>query len=141
MEKMMWAKPEMNEVAFAANEYVAACWSVSCNVPYGTGYFETNGIDGYQKEGDWLENENGDWYQVTQGDDFIASGSGCGKKHEVTGVESEGPKANAWWEESRTGKFYEVFYFQAKGNGWGSQNHHFSKVSDAVWDPNPNASN
>ena len=25
MEKMIWAKPELNEVAFAANEYVAAC--------------------------------------------------------------------------------------------------------------------
>lgn len=25
MEKMIWEKPQMNEVAFAANEYVAAC--------------------------------------------------------------------------------------------------------------------
>lgn len=25
MDKMMWSKPEMNEFAFAANEYVAAC--------------------------------------------------------------------------------------------------------------------
>ena len=25
MEKMIWSKPEMNEFAFAANEYVAAC--------------------------------------------------------------------------------------------------------------------
>ena len=35
MEKMIWAKPEMNEVAFAANEYVAACgthyvWTAQC---------------------------------------------------------------------------------------------------------------
>ena len=25
MEKRIWTKPEMNEFAFAANEYVAAC--------------------------------------------------------------------------------------------------------------------
>ena len=25
MEKRIWSKPEMNEFAFAANEYVAAC--------------------------------------------------------------------------------------------------------------------
>lgn len=41
MEKMIWAKPEMNEMAFAANEYVAACgdsgtvYSFECNAPSG----------------------------------------------------------------------------------------------------------
>lgn len=33
MEKMMWTKPEMNEVAFAANEYVAGCYTLRCALP------------------------------------------------------------------------------------------------------------
>lgn len=41
MEKMMWTKPEMNEFAFAANEYVAGCgdqnwaYDFNCNAPAG----------------------------------------------------------------------------------------------------------
>lgn len=42
MEKKIWSKPEMNEFAFAANEYVAACgdsgkkYLFECNAPRGT---------------------------------------------------------------------------------------------------------
>ena len=32
MEKMMWTKPEMNEFAFAANEYVAACGDITSRI-------------------------------------------------------------------------------------------------------------
>ena len=48
MEKMIWEKPQMNEVAFAANEYVAACgdggttYKFSCNAPAGTLYYYRN---------------------------------------------------------------------------------------------------
>lgn len=41
MEKKIWSKPEMNEFAFAANEYVAACgdenkiYNFDCNAPAG----------------------------------------------------------------------------------------------------------
>lgn len=41
MEKMIWEKPQMNEVAFAANEYVAACgdsgrtYKFECTAPAG----------------------------------------------------------------------------------------------------------
>ncbi|MBP3522890.1 MAG: hypothetical protein J6M56_04900 [Clostridia bacterium] len=46
MDKMMWCKPEMNEFAFAANEYVAACGDITsriynfiCNAAAGTLYY------------------------------------------------------------------------------------------------------
>lgn len=61
MDKMMWSKPEMNEFAFAANEYVASCgpggmnWIFKCNANSngwfsdgGTVYKESNGKDGLQ---------------------------------------------------------------------------------------------
>lgn len=41
MEKMIWSKPEMNEFAFAANDYVAACgdaftiYKFICNAGFG----------------------------------------------------------------------------------------------------------
>lgn len=45
MEKRIWTKPEMNEFAFAANEYVAACedtvnkfWKFICNFGGGKHY-------------------------------------------------------------------------------------------------------
>ena len=134
MEKRIWSKPEMNEFAFAANEYVAACWKIKCNVPFGFGFFDRN------------NNEQYDRYK----DKFIAQGEGCGEYH--IGVESDkGPVANAWWQPLKwqegslgghyvnDGDAYEVFHFTT-GNGTSNNDHHFSKVEDAEWDTNPNAS-
>ena len=147
MEKMIWEKPQMNEVAFAANEYVAACWSVNCNVPYGKGYFETNGESGYQEgtyHKGYYDEENHEYVPgyYEGGDQFIASGKGCNKLHEVSGVDAAGPRANAWWQTS-AGEVFEVFYFQARGDEWGDSNHHFAIVDEehVNWAPNPNASN
>lgn len=35
MEKRIWSKPEMNEFAFAANEYVSTCYSGRCDISAG----------------------------------------------------------------------------------------------------------
>lgn len=118
--KKVYEAPVVHLEQFVANEYVAACWKIKCNVPNGIGYYETNGRDGYQR-----------W-----GDTFIASGYGCGEYH--IGVESDnGPEANAMWQESKTGEYYPVFYFST---GRGNNDQHFSKVEDAEWETNPNAS-
>ena len=129
--KKTYQKPTMAAQLFAANEYVAACWSINCNVPYGVGYIETNGKPGYQKGG---------WGH--EGDQTLAEGRGCGKYHEVSGVESSGPKANAMWQDmglfgEYLGKPYEVYHWV---DGTGNKGHHFSKVENAEWNPNPNAS-
>ena len=106
MEKMIWEKPQMNEVAFAANEYVAACgdngtiYNFLCNagVKYGTfsvwaGY-DDDWNDVYETVGwvgqIWEEtNElagfqyersqvNGKWYSA---DTKLGGFHGCNEKH------------------------------------------------------------
>lgn len=132
--KREYTTPVMECETFVPDEYVAACWRIKCNVPSGTGYYETNGEPGYQK---------GYYIPIlgwVGGDEEIASGTGCGTWH--VGVESEGePTANAMWQESRTDKYYPVYYWEDhSAGGWGQTGHHFSKVEDAEWETNPNAS-
>lgn len=125
--KKEYVKPAMESETFITDEYVAACWTVWCNVPWGYGYYEKNGRPGYQEDSE---------------DEFIAGpGSGCGTSHTASGIDADGPSANAMWHVSGTeaSKDYEVFHWRIRGNG--SSSHHFSKVSDAKWEKNPNASN
>lgn len=120
--KKTYVRPVMEAEIFAANESVAACWTINCNVPSGTGYRERNNEEGYQRGKD----------------DFIASGYGCGKTHEASGIDAAGPSANAKWETIQ-GEVYDVFYFQARN--WGGSNHHFCTLDSVNWNRNPNASN
>lgn len=134
--KKEYIKPIIEGEEFIANEYVAACWTVWCNVPYGYAYFEKNGVEGYQK--------GEDEYIVGPviGDDVT---------HTAKGIDAEGPKANAMYQNLKKGGLftpdtpegdpYEVFYWQLPPQHWGDTGHHFSKVSDAKWEKNPNASN
>lgn len=130
VQKKEWAIPQTFVQQFAANEYVAACWKIKCNVPSGTGYYETNGLDGFQSRPTMV---GGQWYSS---DEFIASGSGCGTYH--IGVESDsGPVANAMWQD-KNGNYYPVFYFKARVHG--AQSDHFCLLDTAEWETNPNAS-
>ena len=130
MKRVVWRRPKSVVQKFAANEYIAACYNISCNVPSGVGYYETNGKPGYQR-GSWRE----------EGDELIASGTGCGTTHYgVPGVPDDGPVANAMWQESWSGRYYPVYYWEQGHSGWGHSSSHFSKVEDAEWEKNPNAS-
>lgn len=130
--KMRWEEPKIEVQMFMPNEYVAACYNIKCNVPSGTGYIETNGIPGYQR---------GSWEQ--KGDQKLASGYGCGIVHYgVPGVPDDGPVANAMWQEDSfwgEGDYYPVYYWYQRA-AWGDQDIHFTKVEDAEWEENPNAS-
>lgn len=126
-----YVKPSITSEEFVANEYIAACWNIKCNVPYGYGYIEKNGIPGYQ---------SGLW----NGDPFIVEGRGCGTMHEANGIDAAGPAANAMWQPTNSwgmdkGDPYGVFYFKAKGQG--SSDHHFCTLDSVNWEKNPNASN
>lgn len=86
MEKMVWEKPEMNDIAFGASEYVAACgdsgkvYKFECNAPGGDlNFYEdfrvtedqlTTPIDFSGKDLYWSPNDMGDY-------------SSCGEKHEA----------------------------------------------------------
>ena len=121
----------MESEVFAANEYIAACWRINCNVPTGFGFIDNNGNDQYDR-----------------GDDKLTSDGvyGCGVWHTgVQGVPDDGPTANAMWQPQRhgflgyqdDGPAYDVYYWS---DGYGQTHRHFSKVSDAEWETNPNAS-
>lgn len=117
---------------FEANEYIAACYKIKCNVPSGTGYKETNGTDGYQKdEYKWINGK----LEFIKGDEYIASGRGCGVWH--VGVHLDAPPTNNAMWDPWDGKEYPVFHWT---QGSGNNGHHFSKVSDTQWETNPNAS-
>lgn len=119
--KKKYVRPAMESETFITDEYIAACWTVWCNVPSGIGYIEKNGRKGYQA------------YE----DVYIVSGSGCEVSHTASGIDAAGPAANAMWDPYG-GEPFEVFYWKNFRHGSG---HHFSKVEDAEWKENPNASN
>lgn len=128
--KREYVAPNMQIEVFEASESIAACWKIKCNVPKGVGYKETNGVPGYQ-DFRWFNIKTGKWVEP---DEYIASGDGCGTYH--IGVE-ERPYENAMWQEYGTRKYYPVFHWV---DGAGNRGHHFSKVSAAEWESNPNAS-
>lgn len=127
-----YVKPMMDSELFVANEYVAACWRINCNVPTGYGFIDNNGNDQYDR-GDTKLTSDGVY--------------GCGVWHTgVQGVPDDGPVANAMWQPQRLtllggyrndGPAYDVYYWS---DGNGQTHRHFSKVSDAQWETNPNAS-
>lgn len=131
--KRNWEHPTATVQLFTPSEYVAACWKIKCNVPRGIGFYDTNGDKKYQAG---IDQE-------------IARGTGCGIWHTgIQGDPNDEPYANAMWQPTRGGIFgekpvgepYAVYYWTQENSGWGKSDHHFSKVSDAEWETNPNAS-
>ena len=131
-----YVKPMMESEVFAANEYIAACYNIACNVPTGFGFIDNNGNDRYDRNIDTKLTDDGVY--------------GCGTVHEgVPGVPDDGPVANAMWQPQEwrggiiwgeyvnDGPAYDVYYWR---DGSGRLDIHFSRVSDANWEPNPNAS-
>lgn len=126
-----YVKPVMQSEEFVANEYVAACWKMKCNVPYGFGYYEKNGVTGYQRGKD----------------QYIAGGAkGCDEDYVAHGITTSEPTANAWWQETtkpQGGGYMDkpipVFYFYEDSKG--HQSHHFSVIGTQEYEKSPNASN
>ena len=130
-----YVKPMMESEVFAANEYIAACWRINCNVPTGFGFIDNNGNDRYDRSDEKLTSDGV---------------YGCGVWHTgVQGVPDDGPTANAMWQPQEykggfwgghyenAGPAYDVYYWS---DGYGQTHRHFSKVSDAQWETNKNAS-
>ena len=91
MEKRIWTRPEKTEVAFAANDYVAACgdrgteYLFKCDAGGGKlGYVwvEDNEKDGLQSgSGYWEGTPGGGGSPNDEYDDFLNSYYACGKEH------------------------------------------------------------
>lgn len=121
--KKEYVSPKMACETFVADEYVAACWKIKCNVPTGFGFIDKNGNGRFEYRVD---------NKLTPDD--VA---GCGIWHKgVEGVPDNGPVANAMWKPKR-GNAYPVYYWR---DGNGIYDIHFSKAEDAQWETNPNAS-
>lgn len=130
--KMRWEEPKIEVQMFMPNEYVAACWKINCNVPLGIGFYDTNNNGKYDESDQKICRSNPRY--------------GCGEWHKgVAGVPDDGPTANAMWQPVRDGLFgtypvgdaYPVYYWS---DGNGDSHKHFSKVEDAEWETNINAS-
>lgn len=110
--KRTYVTPTMECESFAADQYVAACYKINCNVPgYGDGYVESNGQAGLQTG--------------RNGDNYKASGTGCGVMQTVVMEPGYRPTKGYWVVD---GKIYDVTYFYARRYGFGSSSHHFSTV-------------
>ena len=101
MEKKIWRKPEMNEFAFAANEYVAACgdqnkvYKFVCDALGGNLYYWAKRVyqgipvlGGHWEDTEWTKQDgvvdgkvdSSLWEDAT----LIGSYTPCGKEHEAS---------------------------------------------------------
>ena len=110
MEKKIWSKPEMNEFAFAANEYVAACgdggtnYLFKCDAGGGTKgqvWLETNGADDCQTRGHW-DFSNDEWVEADQSLGWYHA---CGEKHET---KNQNEFLSGWYRASGSNVFTKV---------------------------------
>lgn len=89
--KRAYVRPTMVGERFVANEYVAACWKINCNVPWGYGYMDKNGNGHFDSSDELLTPKN-----IFGGPKDV---KGCGIWHTgVEGVPGDGPKQDAQWE-------------------------------------------
>lgn len=95
MEKRVWVKPEMNEVAFAADEYIAACgdsgtvYKFTCDAGGGVGGYvwaEDNNTDGLQSGNSWGSPSDGGWN--SNYDDYLGGYHACGTTHEAESTDN-----------------------------------------------------
>lgn len=119
MEKRIWTKPEMNEFAFAANEYVAAaCGPDAGGVVYG---FECNaggGVSGELWNHDKTENYTDGWKHDELGNSVYDSYHACGEKHEAS---SQDEFVKGWFQtgSGQSKVWTEVYIWFEKLTSWG----------------------
>lgn len=124
--KREYVKPVMMGEAFVANEYVASCYRINCNVPgWGSLWAETNGISGLQKTG-----KNRD----TQ---LVSGASACNKWHNGV-IQDNDPVANGYWVQSNGGTVTPVYYW--KEDLGTLYDYHATRMDKIEWEKNPNAS-
>lgn len=80
-----YEKPCMNMENFEANEYIAACYHVTCNVPHLKGVITGN------------LSEKSSGYAILDGSYNKLHGYGCGKSHVIKTEGDTKPRSNGWW--------------------------------------------
>lgn len=129
-----YVKPNLVSEKFIANEYIAACYVINCNVPgLGTLYNESNGVPGLQTRGIFG--------QYDADEKVVSNVYACNEWHKGV-FQNEAPKANGYWkyQDSIFGrtKTAEVYWWN---ENLGSQyDVHATTILDKEWETNPNAS-
>ena len=125
--KKKYEKPNMDLEMFEANEYIAACYKIKCNVPNGFGFLDINGNGQYDSKTDTK---------------LTGNVSGCGTYHNGVDLPSD-PTHNSYWQPTswwggNTGTPIRTFYWNQTAPG--HQSIHFTRIDNPEWDQNPNAS-
>lgn len=119
--KKQYEHPMVVVEGFVPNEYIAACYNIKCNVPYGYGYLDNN--------------RNGEY---DRGDTKLATGEGCGTYHTASGL-PETLTANAMWHTNNSRRDDVPVFWWRQNTGHTDPNH-FTLMNKIEWDKNPNAS-
>lgn len=128
--KREYVKPVMQGEAFVANEYVAACYKINCNVPgSGSLWAETNGQEGLQMSGRNKDTE------------LVRGAKACNEWHKGV-IQDEAPAANGYWVQPGgwfgEDKVDSVYYW--KEDLGSPYNYHATMLDKVEWETNPNAS-
>lgn len=124
--KKKYLAPAMSIEVFEANEYVAACYKIYCNVPGSGILWNENG----KQEGLQTKGPNKD-DQLT-----FRYLSACNRWHKGI-IKSEPPKANGYWQ-NKGGQSTPVFWWRE--NLGSSSDYHATTLDKINWETNPNAS-
>ena len=134
MEKKIWTAPKAEVEQFMANEYVAACYKINCNVgDFNTLWNESNNVEGLQTEG-----KNG----VPADEQLLsyASRYGCQKWHNGV-IRDSDPELNGYIVSySLTGRKTVTPVFWWKEKLGSSSDYHATYLGSQTYETNPNAS-
>ena len=131
-----YVKPMMESEAFAANEYIAACYRIRCTTPNGNRSYKYIYAD---------SNNNGVWDRGDQKiyGSWFGSFSGCNQWHEgvildepptANGFVTTGTDSDGWSVQSEP-----VFYWY-EDLGHQYEDIHVMTPGDENYESNPNAS-
>jgi len=119
--KRKYAKPLIQIETFEANEYIAACWQMTCNVPKHKYWPHKRDSTGYAYQ---IEGESAN-YEV--------DGYGCGATYNVKTNGEESPKTNAQW---KTDTHWSINQPEYNGPIYLWKGEHFTKANSWVRDKN-----
>lgn len=98
MSKNVWVQPQTVVQQFVANEYVAACHDINkvykfkCDAGGGASgsvYLETNGENGLQTRGHFVQTGD-NWWETkwVPADDYLSGYHACGTTHEASSTDA-----------------------------------------------------
>ncbi|HBI94214.1 MAG TPA: hypothetical protein DDY58_18335 [Terrisporobacter glycolicus] len=116
--KRKYEKPLIQIEAFEANEYIAACWQMTCNVP--------------KHKKNHLFKSTGYAYHI-EDKNYEVDGYGCGTTYNVKTNGDESPKTNAQW---KTSTIWSIDQPEYNGPIYLWKGEHFTKANTWVRDKN-----